>query len=249
VAEEKPGYDDTPIIPGSNWRVHDKERPLARVVTPPTASTQDQAGQPPSDAVVLFDGSDLSGWTGKDGDPQWKVENGYAEVVGGTGSISSKEQLGDGQYHVEWRAPDKVKGESQGRGNSGVFLMSRYEIQVLDCYENPTYADGATAGIYGQTPPLVNACRKPGEWQTYDIVWLGPRFEGRRVIRPAHLTLFHNGVLAHHNRMLIGPTTHRAVLAYEPHPTEAPLQLQDHGDPVRYRNIWYRPLTDYDESA
>jgi len=249
VAEDKPGYDDTPIIPGSNFKVHDKERPQPRVVDPGSASTQDSAGRPPSDAVVLFDGKDLSGWAGKEGDAQWKVENGYMEVVPSSGSISTKQGLGDGQYHVEFREPDVVKGESQGRGNSGVFLMNRYEIQVLDCYQNPTYPDGATAGIYGQCPPLVNACRAPGEWQTYDIVWLGPRFEGGQVLRPAHVTLFHNGVLVHHNKMLIGPTTHRAVLPYEPHGTEEPLQLQDHGDLVRFRNIWFRPLTPYDEGA
>ena len=166
------------------------------------------------------------------------------EVMPKTGSISSREQFGDCQLHVEWAAPSEVKGESQGRGNSGVFLMGLYEIQVLDCYDNPTYADGYTAAIYGEYPPLVNACRKPGEWQTYDIVWFGPRFDGDKLARPARLTLFHNGALVHHNRELTGPTTHRQVLAYKSHPAVGPLVLQDHGDLVRYRNIWYRPLHD-----
>ena len=149
---------------------------------------------------------------------------------------------------MEWAAPTEVVSESQGRGNSGVFLMGRYEIQVLDCYNNMTYADGTTAAIYGQYPPLVNACRKPGDWQTYDIVWLGPRFDDNRLVRPAMLTVFHNGLLAHHAQPLIGPTTHRTVIPYVPQPTVGPLQLQDHGNPVRFRNIWYRRLTTYDQA-
>jgi len=235
------GYDDTPLIPGQPWKVHDSTRPQPRVVTPGTA------GSPPSDAVVLFDGTDLSGWECKrGGDAGWKVENGYMEVVPKSGNIVSKKQFGDCQLHVEWAAPEEVIGDSQGRGNSGVFLMGLYEIQVLDCYENPTYADGLTAGIYGQFPPLVNACRKPGEWQTYDIVWVGPQFDGDKLLSPARLTVFQNGVLVHHDTVLTGPTTHRAVQPYEPHPPEGPLELQDHGDMVRFRNIWYRPLTGYD---
>ena len=247
---KRPGYDDTPIIPGSTFKVHDTQRPWPRVVTPPTASTQDKAGTPPSDAVVLFDGASLSAWQHRDGKPcGWKLENGYMEVVPKTGDICSRDQFGDCQLHVEWAAPSEVIGESQGRGNSGVFLMGRYEIQVLDCYNNMTYADGTTAAIYGEYPPLVNACRKPGEWQTYDIVWQGPRFEENRLIRPASLTVLHNGLLVHHAQPLIGPTTHRTVLPYVPQPTVGPLQLQDHGDRVRYRNIWYRRLTTYDQQV
>ena len=248
MADQKPGYDDTPIIPGTIYKVHDKERPHPRVISPGTASTQDQAGQPPSDAVILFDATSLSNWVGRDGDAKWKLEKGFMEVAPGTGDISTRIQFGDCQLHVEFAEPSVVKGQCQGRGNSGVFLMGRYEIQVLDCYNNLTYADGSTAGIYGQSPPLVNSCRKPGEWQSYDVVWLGPRFEGKRLLRPARMTLLHNGILVHHNKDLIGPTTHRAVLPYEPHPTAGPLKLQDHGDLVRYRNIWYRPLADYDEA-
>ncbi len=249
MAQEKLGYDDTPLIPGSKWKVHDSDRPLPRVVTPGTESTQEASGNAPSDAVVLFDGKDISNWVGKESDAQWKVENGYMEVVPKTGNIQTREHFGDCQLHVEWAAPSEVKGESQGRGNSGVFLMAMYEIQVLDCYDNPTYADGSTAGIYGQFPPLVNSCRKPGEWQTYDIIWLGPRFDGDKLTRPAHATILHNGVLVHHNTELTGPTTHKTVLQYEKQPETGPLELQDHGDLVRYRNIWYRPLTDYDETA
>jgi hypothetical protein len=237
------GYDDTPFLPGSPWRVHDSRRPQPPVVTPGTESTPERPGWPPSDANVLFDGTDLSGWVGRDGQPAaWKVEHGYMEVVPRSGDIQTREHFGDCQLHLEWAAPAQVAGQSQGRGNSGVFLMGRYEIQVLDCYENPTYADGTTAAIYGQFPPLVNACRRPGEWQTYDIVWLAPRFDGERLVSPAYVTVFHNGVLVHYHRELLGPTTHRRTLPYTPHPPTGPLRLQDHGNPVRFRNIWYRPL-------
>jgi hypothetical protein len=239
------GYDDTPVIPGQKWKVHESARPQPRIVAPGSGP-----GGPPSDAVVLFDGKDLSGWEReKDGGPAgWKVEKGYMEVAAKAGGIRTKKHFGDCQLHLEWAAPAEVEGDSQGRGNSGVFLMGRYEIQVLDCYQNPTYADGTTAAIYGQFPPLVNACRKPGEWQTYDIVWIGPKFAGAKLLSPARVTVFHNGVLAHHAATLIGPTTHRKVLPYEAHPPTGPLALQDHGNPVRFRNIWYRPLKGYDEA-
>jgi hypothetical protein len=247
MADDKPGYDDTPQIPGQQWKVHDKSRPQPPVVEPGTASTQDKPGEPPSDAIVLFDGTNLAGWQDtQGGDAGWKVENGYMEVVPKSGSIQTKEQFGDCQLHVEWAAPADVKGDGQGRGNSGVFLMGTYEIQVLDCYDNPTYPDGSTAGIYGQWPPMVNACRKPGEWQTYDIVWIAPRFEDNKCVSPARVTVFQNGVCVHHDQELSGPTTHRQVLEYEAHPPVGPLELQDHGDLVRYRNIWYRPLKGYD---
>lgn len=237
------GYDDTPYIPGQRWRVHDSSRPRPRVVTPGAESDPALALRPPSDAIVLFDGTDLSRWVGRDGGPaRWKVENGYAEVVARSGDISSRQELSDCQLHVEWAAPAVVQGSSQGRGNSGVFLMGRYEIQVLDCFDNPTYADGTTASIYGEFPPLVNACRRPGEWQTYDIIWTAPRFDNDRLASPAYLTMLHNGVLVHNHRELTGPTSHRKVVAYEPHAPTGPLRLQDHGNPVRYRSIWYRPL-------
>ncbi|MBU4198911.1 MAG: DUF1080 domain-containing protein [Verrucomicrobia bacterium] len=249
MTDNRPGYDDTPLIPGSNYKVHDKNRPQPRVVTPGTESTQDKAGQAPSDAVVLFDGADLSSWTGRAGPAQWKVQDGYMEVVPGTGNIKTRRHFGDCQLHIEWAAPGVVKGESQGRGNSGVFLMGIYEVQVLDCFNNPTYADGLTAALYGQCPPLVNACRNPGLWQTYDLIWLGPRFEGEKLVRPARITVLHNGIVAHHDKELICPTTHRAVQPYQSHAEIGPLALQDHGDLVRYRNIWYRPMTDYDQAV
>ncbi|MCS6859199.1 MAG: DUF1080 domain-containing protein [Abditibacteriales bacterium] len=239
----KIGYDDTPFLPNAPYRVHDGTRPQPPVVTPGAY------GEPPSDAVVLFDGKDLSGWvSARDGgEAKWKVENGYMEVVPGTGDIETKEHFGDCQLHVEWMASVEATGESQGRSNSGVFLMGRYEIQVLDCYHNPTYPDGTTAAIYGQYPPLVNACRPPGEWQTYDIIWEAPRFDGETLVKPAYVTVLFNGIVVHHRTELIGPTTHRAILPYQPHPPTGPLRLQDHGDPVRFRNIWYRPLKGYDE--
>jgi hypothetical protein len=169
------------------------------------------------------------------------------EIVPGSGGIRTRESFGDCQLHLEWAAPTVVKGESQGRGNSGVFLMGRYEIQVLDCYDNPTYPDGTTAAIYGQYPPLVNACRKPGEWQTYDIIWEGPRFDSDALTRPARVTVLHNGVVVHHATEPQGPTQHRQTAEYRPQPSAGPLELQDHGDLVRYRNIWYRPLRGYDQ--
>ena len=238
------GYDDTPVLPDSKFKVHDKVRPHPRVVTAGTAGT------PPSDAVILFDGSGLSGWVsaGDGGEAKWKVENGHMEVVPGTGNIQTAADFGDCQLHLEFACPAEVKGDCQGRGNSGVFLMGRYEIQVLDSYENPTYADGSCGGIYGQWPPLVNASRGPGQWQRYDIIWEGPRFDGDTFVRPAFVTVIHNGVVVHHRQELQGPTQHRQLAEYTPHPDTGPLMLQDHGDLVRYRNIWQRPLTGYDES-
>lgn len=237
------GYTDTPFIPGSKWRVHDADRPLPPVVTPGDAATNG----PPCDAVVLFDGSGhgLEGWENLEGKAAgWKAEGNYMEVVPTTGNIRSKKHFGDCQLHLEWAAPSVIKGEGQGRGNSGVFLMGEYEIQVLDNHQNPTYADGLVGAIYGEYPPAVNAARPAGQWQTYDIVWKGPRFEGEKLVRPAHVTLFFNGVLIHHNQSLFGPTSHKVVVPYKPHAVEGPLMLQDHGDLVRFRNIWYRPLAD-----
>lgn len=245
---ENLGYDDTPILPGTNYHVHDGARPQPRVVTPGTSSSQQQPGTAPSDAVILFDGTDLSGWVTRDGgEAQWKVQDDYMEVVPKTGNVQTREHFGDCQLHLEWAAPAEVRGESQGRGNSGVFLMGRYEVQVLDCYDNPTYPDGTTGALYGQCPPLVNACRKPGEWQVYDIIWEAPRFEGDELVAPAYVTVLLNGIVLHHRKELMGSTHHRVLGEYEPHDPVGPLELQDHGDPVRFRNIWYRPLTGYDE--
>ena len=247
MAEQKKapvGYDDTPMLPGDKWRVHDGNRPQPTVITPGA-----EYGQPPSDAVVLFDGKDLSQWKGRDGEAKWKVENGYMEAAAKTGDIETKAHFGNCQIHLEFAAPAEVVGDSQGRGNSGVFLAGKYEIQVLDGYDNLTYADGITASIYGQYPPLVNACRKPGEWQTYDIFFEAPVWDGGKLVSPAYITVVHNGVLMHHRQAAMGPTGHRNLSSYDPpHPSEGPLKLQDHGNPVRYRNIWIRPLKGYDEA-
>ncbi len=244
------GYSDTPIIPGQKWRVHDISRPRPRVVTPAT-----KPGGAPSDAIVLFDGKDLSKWLSHGGEkgksqvvaPAWKVKDGYVEVVHNAGDIYTKEKFGDMQLHIEWAAPAEVDGTSQWRGNSGVLLMGFYEMQVLDSYNNLTYADGQAGAIYGQWPPLVNASRKPGEWQTYDIAFEAPRFENGKLAKPGYVTIFHNGVLLHNRKEIIGRVEHRKVATYLPHDAEEPLALQNHDTPVRYRNIWVRRLTPYDQ--
>ena len=238
--QRKIGYDNTPIIPGTKWHVHDGKRPQPRVVQPGVASTQDKAGTAPSDAVVLFDGKDLSAWRSNKGEAHWKVEDG-AFVVQRGGAIRTKEEFGDCQLHIEWMAPPP-KGHGQGRGNSGLFFFGRYEVQILDSYENKTYPDGQAGALYGQYPPMVNACRKPGEWQSYDVIFEAPRFKDGKLAKPAYVTVFHNGVLLHHRRKLLGPTRHRRNTEYRPHKPKGPIQLQDHGNPVRFRNVWLRPL-------
>src|SRR5688572_15750152 len=240
------GYNDTPVLPGQKWKVHDIDRPRPKVITPGA-----QLGMPPSDAIVLFDGKDLLKWLmskrgGAVVPAAWIVKDGYMEAPHNAGSIFTKEKFGDIQLHIEWAAPAEVDGTSQWRGNSGVLLMNRYEIQVLDSWNNPTYADGQAGAIYGQWPPLVNAARKPGEWQSYDIVFEAPKFEGEKLVKPAYLTVFLNGVLLHHRKELMGPTVHRQLAKYVAHATEDALVLQDHQSPVRYRNIWVRRLTGYD---
>jgi hypothetical protein len=228
----------------TRWKIHDLERPLPPVVDSGTPSTQDSPGRAPSDAIVLFDGKDLSRWAHKDGSAaKWKVENGYAEVVPKTGYIYTRDPFGDCQLHVEFAEPLPAKGESQERGNSGVFLMGLYEIQVLDSYENKTYADGQAAAVYGQYPPLVNASRAPGQWQSYDIIFHGPRFaKDGKLLRPARVTVLHNNVLVQDNVVFTGPTEHGERPPYKAHPEKLPLGLQDHGEPVRFRNIWIRDL-------
>jgi hypothetical protein len=199
----------------------------------------------PSDAIQLFDGLDLSKWKSKDGgEAKWVVKDGYAEV-NGTGDIVTKESFGDCQLHIEWAAPAQVKGEGQGRGNSGVYLQGRYEVQVLDSYNNTTYYHGQAGGIYKQYAPLVNACRKPGEWQSYDIIFRAPRFdEEKNLAKPATMTVLHNGVLIQDHVELLGTTDHAATPKYTAHPLKEPIRLQDHGNPVRFRNIWIRPLSE-----
>lgn len=223
----------------SQWGVHDESRPRPPVIDP--GKTDDS---PPSDAVVLFDGSDLSAWKStKDGeDAKWKVQDGYVEVAPKAGDIITRENFGSCQLHIEWCSPAEVKGNDQGRGNSGVFLMNLYEVQVLDSFENKTYADGQAGAIYAQKPPLVNACRGPGQWQTYDIIFHAPVFEGETVAKPATITVLHNGVLIQDHWEIQGLTRWKTKAYYEPHADKLPLRLQDHGNPVRFRNIWIRPL-------
>jgi hypothetical protein len=228
------------------WRPHDRKRPQPPVITPGEASTQEQPGKPPSDAIILFDGKDLAGWESVKGGPApWKVGAGYFEVVPRTGDIKTKQAFGDYQLHVEWATPDPPHGEDQDRGNSGVFLMSNYELQVLDSYQSQTYPDGQAAAIYGQYPPLVNVCRPPGQWQTYDIIFHGPQFDkAGKLLRPAFGTVLHNGVLVQDHAALTGPTAHGERPPYQPQAAKLPLQLQDHGHPVRFRNMWIRELAD-----
>ena len=226
------------------WKIHDLNRPVPPIIDPGTASTQEVVGHAPSDAVVLFDGKDLSRWVSAEGGgpAKWKVENGYMEVVAKTGYIATRDSFGDCQLHVEFAEPSPGKGESQERGNSGVFLMGLYEIQVLDSYENKTYADGQASAVYGQYPPQVNASRPPAQWQTYDVIFHRPHFQDEKVTSPARVTVLHNGVLVQDNVELTGPTAHGERPPYKPGPEKLPLQLQDHGNPVRYRNIWVREL-------
>jgi len=248
IAQNDPdlGFTDTPMLPNQPWHVHDYNRPHPPAVVPGTPSTDKKAGTAPSDAVVLFDGKDLSKWTDPKGQPSdWNVRNGYVEV--GKTDLMSKEKFGDVQLHVEWSEPPKIEGKGQGRGNSGVILMGRYEIQVLDNYQSPTYADGTAGAIYGQWPPLVNAVRPPATWNVYDIVFEAPKFEGDKLVKPAYQTVFLNGVVLHNHKEVIGRMVYRQVGTYAPHGPEEPLMLQNHHNPVRYRNIWVRRLKGYDQ--
>lgn len=195
-------------------------------------------GGPPSDAIVLFDGKDLSKWNGGD---KWEIKDGYA--VTRANDITTKDSFGDCQLHVEWATPTEISGEGQGRGNSGVYLMQRYEVQILDSYQNKTYFDGQAGAIYKQHPPLVNACRKPGEWQTYDILFTAPRFDDTgKLLKPAYVTVLHNGVVVQNHFELLGGTFYERPPAYQAHPPKAPLHLQFHGNATRFRNIWIREV-------
>ncbi len=211
--------------------------PVPEVVTP------GQGTQPPSDAIVLFDGNDLSEWESvKGGRANWKLEGGAMTVVKGEGDIHTKRSFGNCQLHIEWRTPSEVVGKSQGRGNSGIFLQSTYEVQVLDSYNNRTYSNGQAASIYKQYMPLVNASRPPGEWQTYDIFYEAPIFhEDGTLAKPAYITVVHNGILVQNHVMLKGHTPYIGLPEYKPH-GKLPLRLQDHSNPVSYRNIWIREL-------
>lgn len=277
------GYRDTPKLPDQPWRVHDADRPVPHLVATP--ATFSHGAQAPSDAVVLFDGTDLSQWICDKGPAGWKVVSdqpvvvskpepvpargaellmrrtrstpvkcaakpgGYMEVVKGAGAIRTKEVFGDFQLHLEFAAPEKVQGDSQARGNSGVIIFGRFEVQVLDSHNNPTYADGQCGAMYGQFPPLANASKKPGEWQSYDIIFEAPRWSSEgKLTKKANVTVIHNGVVLHHRNEFVGEVRHKEVATYgKPFPSRGPIQLQDHGDPVRFRNIWIRNLGEYDK--
>ena len=239
-----PFYGDAPDD-HHPWAIHDRNRPQPMLVTPGTFSTLEQPGKPPSDAIVLFDGTDLSKWEADEGNgvpTKWIVKDGAMECVPKSGYVRTKDKLGDIQLHVEWAAPTKAEGESQGRGNSGVFLMGLVEVQVLDNYNNPTYPDGFAGSVYGVNPPLANALQQPGQFQVYDIVFRRPIYKDGKELDPGYVTVFENGVLVQDHTMLEGGTGHMARSKPGPFPEAGPLKLQDHGNPVRYRNIWYRPL-------
>lgn len=238
------GYTGTPRQPYSRWHVHDPERPRPETVRPRTGVFT----PPPPDAVVLFDGSGLSAWTHvKEYATKWVIDEGLLRVApyvddASASDIETRRAFGDIQMHIEWRIPAEVDGIAQSRGNSGVFLMGRYEIQILDSFENPTYADGQAAAIYGWMPPLINASLPPGQWQSYDIVFEAPRFGEVELVSPAFITLFHNGVLVHHRQALPGEPTHQRIKPYEMHGAAAPIRLQNHRSPVEFRNIWVREV-------
>lgn len=249
LAAQDLGYKDTPMIPGTPWHVHDSDRPRPTVVTP--GATFSHFAPAPSDAIVLFDGKDLSKWSSRNGgEAEWKVGDGYCESVKGTGMIRTRDKFTDFQLHLEFATPEKVEGSSQGRGNSGVMINGIYEVQILDSYNNPTYADGQAAALYGQQPPLVNASKPPGEWQTYDIVFESPRWDSAgQLTKKAAVTVLHNGVVVQHRQEYFGQTDgigglpHKSLGIYKaPHPPAVFIELQDHKNPVHFRNIWVREL-------
>jgi hypothetical protein len=222
---DKKDWPNKEYLSGKVW-------PKVPVITPGEGTA------PPSDAIVLFDGKDLSQWNGGD---KWIVADGVATVK--DTNITSKQSFGDCQIHVEWASPEKVSGKGQGRGNSGIYIQTRYEIQVLDSVDNETYPDGQAGSVYKQNPPLVNASRGPGQWQAYDIIFTAPRFEEDGKLKsPAYVTVIHNGVLVQNHFELPGGTFWNQPPEYNAHPLKQPLLLQNHGNPVRYRNIWIREL-------
>lgn len=226
------GYPDGPKLPGLPYSVHDPARPQPPVVETAGAVVV----KPPSDAVVLFDGTSLDAW-----EPGWVIKDGA--MVATDKNISSKQSFGAIQMHFEWRLPAGRKVEGQKGGNSGIFLMGLYEVQVLQSHNNPTYPDGQAGALYGQLPPLVNATSPQGEWQSYDLAFEPPVYENGKLVTPAKLTLLHNGVVVQHGEYFLGTTRHRRLASYPAkHPETAPLRLQYHKDPVEFRNIWVRPL-------
>ncbi|MHC4743862.1 MAG: 3-keto-disaccharide hydrolase [Planctomycetota bacterium] len=231
------GYKDTPILPWCGYHVHDPDRPAPPKVTPGLLGIEEKAGTAPSDAVVLFDGTDLSKWKPSD----WKIEKG--ELIAVSGNLATNESFGDCQLHLEWQTPNPPQGHEWDRGNNGVMLMGLFEIQIFDTYTTQLYPDGQAASVYGQTPPMVNVCRPPGKWQSYDIIFFAPVFKDGKLEKEAYVTVLHNGLLVHHNQKIYGPTGHRILPGYDkPIPGKLPLILSAHNNPVRFRNIWIRPL-------
>jgi hypothetical protein len=231
------GYKDTPILPWCGYHVHDPDRPAPPKVTPGRLGIDEKPGTAPSNAVVLFNGTDLSKWEPSD----WKIENG--ELIAVSGNLTTKQAFGNCQLHLEWQTPDPPQGHMFDRGNNGVMLMGLFEIQIYDSYTEKLYPDGQAASVYGQTPPMVNACRKPGQWQTYDIIFFAPVFKDGKLEKEAFVTVLHNGILVHYNQKIYGPTGHRILPSYDkPIPEKLPLSLSSHNNPVRFRNIWIRQL-------
>jgi hypothetical protein len=231
------------ILPGTLISQDDPK--LTEIWDPaPEIVTPGKTSEAPSDAILLFDGSNLDEWTNeKGGQAGWDLRNGILTIKPGSGSIKTKRSFADCQLHVEWRSPSKIEGEGQGRGNSGIYLQGRYEVQVLDSYNNPTYSNGQAGSIYKQHIPLVNASRKPGEWQTYDIIYAAPRFNiDSTVKKPAYITVLHNGVVVQNHSEIKGATTYVGQPQYIKHAFKFPLMLQEHGNPVSYRNIWIREI-------
>jgi hypothetical protein len=235
------GYKDTPLMPwtGDKFHVHDPDRPIPPVVLPCRAGSELLAAPAPSDAVVLFDGQNLEHWTTS----SWKIQDGV--LTAGHESLTSRDAFGDCQLHVEFMTPTTPPDNFMNRGNSGVLVMGKYEIQIFDSWhEHPQqiYADGQMASIYGQTPPLVNACLAPGEWQSFDIFFTAPVFANEKLVRPPLLTMLHNGVLVHLHQPIMGEMAHRQIVPCTVHPAKLPLVLQGHGSPIKFRNVWIRPL-------
>ena len=229
------GYDDTPYLGWIHYRVHDNARPR-----PPHVEAFPSTTPAPADAAVLFDGKSMEAWRAND---SWTIKN--KTLITGDGGLTSKEAFGSCQIHLEFKVPTEAPDKFTNRGNNGVGIMGLYEIQIFDSHpmhEDKLYADGQCAAIYAQTPPLVNACRKPGEWQSFDITFTAPVFDGKKVVTPAYVTVYHNGVLVHNQEEVRGPTVHRGIAPYKPHATKLPLTLKGHGSPVEFHNIWVRHL-------
>lgn len=233
-----------PMIPGTPYEVHDGTRPQPRIVENAGAVTV----KAPADATVLFDGTNLDAWTTNNGPAAWEIKDG--SMVAAKSDVATKQSFGAIQLHAEWRCPAGRKVDGQSGGNSGIFLMGLYEVQVLQSHNNKTYPDGQAGSLYGQLPPLVNATTKQGDWQSYDIIFTPPVYDGETVKEPARVTIIHNGIVVQNNKPYLGPSSHKTLATYpKTHPKTAPIRLQFHGDPMEYRNFWVRPLGEYDQTA